>query len=108
MTAMATCRRNCNAPNDRCLPMEISRALPRTNLQPREVPTSPTGVGFSSTKTRTPCPRNGGVPMWPSSLLKLWSLSHLPAEDAGVITVRCAALAMVVIGIAIIAHSNRL
>jgi hypothetical protein len=47
--------------------------------------------------------------MWPSSLLKLWSLSHLlPAEDGGVIAVRCAALAMVVIGIAIIAHSNRL
>jgi hypothetical protein len=48
------------------------------------------------------------VPMWPSSLLKLWSLSHLPADDGFVIAVRCAALAMVVIGIAVIAHSNRL
>jgi hypothetical protein len=63
---------------------------------------------FFIDETRTPCPRNGGVPMWPSSLLKLWSLFHLPAEDGGVIAVRCAALAMVVIGIAIIAHSNRL
>jgi hypothetical protein len=46
--------------------------------------------------------------MWPSALLKLWSLLHLPAEDGFVIAVRCAALVMVVIGIAIIAHSNRL
>jgi Lipocalin-like domain len=28
MTPMATCRRNCNAPNDLCLQMEISRATP--------------------------------------------------------------------------------
>jgi hypothetical protein len=40
--------------------------------------------------------------MWPSSLLKLRSLSHLPADDGFVIAVRCAALAMVVIGIAVI------
>ena len=46
--------------------------------------------------------------MWPSSLLKLWSLPHFPAEDGGVIAVRYAALAIMVIGIAIIAHSNRL
>jgi hypothetical protein len=37
MTPMATCRRNCNAPNDLCLSMEIPRALPRTNLRTREV-----------------------------------------------------------------------
>jgi hypothetical protein len=53
-SAMATCRRNCNAPNDLCLSMEVPRALPRTNLQPREVPTSPIPVAVSSTKTRTP------------------------------------------------------
>jgi hypothetical protein len=53
-SAMATCRRHCNAPNDLCLSMEVPRALPRTNLQPREVPTSPIPVAVSSTKTRTP------------------------------------------------------
>ena len=46
--------------------------------------------------------------MWPSSLLKLWSLPHLPAEGAGMIAVRYAALVMMVIGIAVIANSNRL
>ncbi|MEY2542519.1 MAG: hypothetical protein QOI22_2121, partial [Verrucomicrobiota bacterium] len=41
LSAMATCRRNFNAPNDLCLSMEVPRALPRTNSRPREVPTSP-------------------------------------------------------------------
>lgn len=43
-------------PNDVSLPMEISRTLPLTNLQPREAPTSPIQVAFLSTNRRTPCP----------------------------------------------------
>jgi hypothetical protein len=108
MTAMATCRRNCNAPNDRCLPMEISRALPGRICSRGKFLHRLLRSLFHRRRREHLVPRNGGEPMWPSSLLKLWSLSHLPAEDAGVIAVRCAALAMVVIGIAIIAHSNRL